>query len=112
MKQHDHPLRAQLETSLGKSSWFIHYADRKNQQGMRAITPIIVLANWEHATPNGAIIAWCHTRDALRTFFIDSILQAEPIPRRDLDVTRVALAVLSLPHVTRDRIKAQVGAES
>ena len=102
-------LIATLESDLSKVSLSIQYMDRKDRVTTRVVTPLVVLRpSSERRCSPDTLIVWCHERDDLWTLFVPSIINADPVKRREVDVARVVLAVAKLPSFTRRRLKETV----
>ena len=67
-----------LQPDLFTKSFFIEYNDEHGRTTRRRITP---LTFWLNARWIFGVYAWCHERDAFRTFFLERMRHIDPIDR-------------------------------
>ncbi len=92
MQEHLDRLATLIGQGEGTISLLIRYEDQKGEETTRVVNPIIL----GHTSRDRlAMIAWCHERDHLRTFFIESILNVDPCEYRPVEVGRIVRAVLA-----------------
>jgi predicted DNA-binding transcriptional regulator YafY len=89
----------QIEQDLDKVSLRIRYRDKKECVTERTITPIVPMMNRDGEL---LIMAWCHLRQQLRTFYLQHIVSVDPIARKKLDLAKVIRSAMGLPRWERE----------
>jgi predicted DNA-binding transcriptional regulator YafY len=99
-REHFDRLATLIRQGEGTISLFMRYEDQKGRETRRVVTPICL---GETSRGRLAMLAWCHKRDRMRTFFIENIRNVDPCEYRPVMPDRIVRAMTATKVMQRFR---------